>query len=176
MAAPVRRGPMGHPGLAAGSQPVLPERLQRKLNERHGVARDDMSGAGSMAQRMAMRRQQRSAERQAGLGGAGIEAMGIQDSRQGPPAWHGIGLRDQTVDAQRVWQEQMMQQRQHQMENSMQREQRIMEEQMLAREKRKVEQHKNRVEARRSAIARNESSAQALGVQSHLKVGHVRVT
>ena len=63
-----------------------------------------------------------------------------------------------------------MQQRQKQMEMQMVREQKMMESRLLEREKRKLEQHKKRVDARRSAPARNESSAAALGVQSHLKV------
>ena len=177
---------MGHPGMQMGnSRPVLPEHIQRKLNERHGVPSDYIeatlagapaasadapSSGGSMAQRMAARRQQRSAERSPGLGGAGISAMVIEDSAKGPAAWHGQGLRDDTMNAQRVWQEQMMQQRQKQMETQMQREQRMLEERMLAREKDLAERQRKRVEARRSGPARKESSAQALGVQSHLKV------
>ena len=183
MASAVRRGPSGHPGLATGpTRPVLPEHIQKKLDERHGMDRkkgatppdtpngDDSFAGGSMAQRLAARRQQRSAERTAGLGGKGIEVMRIEDSAVGPAAWHGLGLRDDTIDPQRVWQEQMMQQKQKQMETQMQREQKMMEERILEREKMKLEQHRARVEARRSAPARKESSAQALGVQSHLKI------
>ena len=160
----------------------LPDRILHKLNARHGVTntegdemRDDeqkeFSDTGSMAQRMAMRRRQRSEARHAARGGLGLEAMKVEDSKSGPPAWHGLGLRDMTVDPKTLWQDQMVQQRKNQIQVQMNREQYAMEQQMLAREKRELERHRARVEARRSAVARKESPATAFGVQSHLKVG-----
>ena len=122
MAAAIRRGPAGNPGMGQQSRPMLPEHIARKLNARYGKsAMVDANGAAmredsefsesmndSRAARMARRRQQRSAER--------TSSLVIEDSREGPPAFHGLGLRDDYTNPQRMWQEQMVQNRQRQME------------------------------------------------------------
>ena len=172
MAAAIRRGPAGNPGMGQQSRPMLPEHIARKLNARYGKsAMVDANGAAmredsefsesmndSRAARMARRRQQRSAER--------TSSLVIEDSREGPPAFHGLGLRDDYTNPQRMWQEQMVQNRQQQMELQMQREQQALEQRLLANERRKLSQQKARADARRSAVA----GTNAPKVESHLKV------
>jgi hypothetical protein len=174
MAAFVRRGPPGHPGLQQNARPVLPEHVRARLDARYGksaetaegsTANSGASGGESLAQRMARQRQERSKERLAST------SLTIEDSRQGPPAWHGLGLRDDFTNPQRMWQEQRMQQQQKMMETQMQREQRMIEQKIMEKEKRELERHRARAAARQRGPARKESSAQAQGVTSHLKVG-----
>jgi hypothetical protein len=143
---------------------MLPERIRDKLNARYGVHMEEdvaaprqaptgtPSNNESMAQRMARRRQERSAERTASLI--------IEDSREGPPAFHGLGLRDDYTNPQRMWQEQAMQNRQRSMENQMQREQAILQQRMIEKEKMQVERQKRRA----AAMGKKPG-------ETHLKVG-----
>lgn len=154
--------------MQQGSRPILPESIARKLEARYGKTEEagptGSGGGDSLAGRVAARRQQRSAERSA----VAAAALMVEDSREGPPAWHGLGLRNDHTNPQRMWQEQMQQQRQKQMEMQMQREQDALQQRVLAQERKQLERQKARAEARSRSVCA--TSANPKSVQSNLKV------